>query len=122
LSHIVSIQTQIKDPAALAAACRRLGLAPPTQGKALIFSTEAEGLLVQLPDWRYPAVVDTSAGAIQFDTYGGRWGAQIELDKLLQAYAIEKTRLEARRSGHSLTELRLPDGSVKLTLQMGGAA
>ena len=107
------------NPAALAAACRRLGLGEPTSGTAELFSGRATGLIVQLPGWLYPAVVDTVKGEVAFDNYNGAWGAQSELDKLLQAYAVEKARIEARRAGHTLTEQALADGSIKLTIQVG---
>jgi hypothetical protein len=51
LSHIVQIQTEVGDPAAVHAACRRLGLPEPVHGSAQLFSGEATGLLVKLPDW-----------------------------------------------------------------------
>jgi hypothetical protein len=69
-----------------------------------------------------PVVVDTAAGAVRFDHYNGAWGNPVELDRLLQAYAVEKARLEARKAGHAITELPLPDGSIKLTIQVGGGA
>ena len=122
MSHIVTIQTEIRDPAALAAACRRLGLDPPEEGTARLFTSEASGLIVHLPGWRYPAVIDTQARQIHYDTYGGQWGEQAELDRLMQAYAVEKAKLEARRAGHTVTEQALADGSIKLTIQTGGAA
>ena len=122
MSHIVTIVTQVKDPAALAAACRRLGLAEPVAGKAKLFAGEADGLIVQLPGWTYPVVIDAATGRINYDTFNGAWGEQKELDKLLQAYAVEKSRIEARKAGHSLTEQLLADGSIKLTVQIGGAA
>ena len=37
-------------------------------------------------------------------------------------YAVEKARIEARRQGHSVTEQPLADGSIKLTIQVGGGA
>ena len=77
---------------------------------------------MHLPGWRYPAVVDAATGGVQYDNYNGAWGSQSELDKLLQAYACEKAKLEARRRGHAVTEQPLPDGSVRLTIQIGGAA
>ena len=54
------------------------------------------------------------------DTYGGVWGDQKELDKLLQAYAVCKAALEARKQGHSVTEQTLADGSIKLTIGVAG--
>ena len=34
MSHIVTVRTKVRDPVALTAACRRLGLAEPVEGKA----------------------------------------------------------------------------------------
>jgi hypothetical protein len=121
MSHIVTIKTQIRDPVALAAACRRLGLGEPVHRKARLFADHASGLIVHLPGWRYPVVVDTAAGAVRYDNYGGAWGAASKLDRLLQAYAVEKARIEARKAGRTVTEQALPDGSIKLTIQLGGA-
>jgi hypothetical protein len=120
MSHIVSIKTRLTDAAALCAACRRLGLSEPVAGSARLFSAEATGLLVKLPGWQFPAVVDTASGEVKFDNYNGAWGKPEELDKLLQGYAVEKARIEARRMGHSLTEQKLDNGSIKLTIQVGG--
>ncbi len=50
------------------------------------------------------------------------WGDQAQLDRLLQMYAVEKAKLEANRRGHTVTEQALADGSIKLTIQVGGAA
>ena len=35
MSHIVTIRTEVRDPAAVAAACRRLGLPEPVHGTAI---------------------------------------------------------------------------------------
>jgi hypothetical protein len=58
MSHVVTIQTKIHDPAAIAAACQRLNLAAPVQGTVRLYSGEATGLIVRLPGWQYPAVVE----------------------------------------------------------------
>jgi hypothetical protein len=122
MSHIVTIKTQIRDASALAAACRRLGLAEPTVGTAKLFASEASGQIVQLPGWTYPLVIDSATGQMHYDNYGGAWGEQSQLDRLLQAYAVEKAKLEARRQGHSVTEQPQLDGSIKLVIQVGGSA
>ena len=122
MSHIVTIETEIRDAAAAQAACARLKLPAPVAGSHELFSGTAEGLAVQLPGWQYPAVCNLSTGKVEFDNYGGRWGDQAELDRFLQAYAVEKAKLEARRKGHAVTEQSLADGSIKLTIQVGGAA
>ena len=108
--------------AAVRAACDRLKLPAPVQGKTKLFSGEVEGLAVQLPDWVYPVVCNTATGQVQYDNFNGRWGDQKHLDKFLQAYAAEKVKIESRRKGHVVTEQQLADGSIKLTIQVGGAA
>jgi len=122
VSHIVTVKTEVRDVVAVRAACRRLGLAEPTHGTVKLFSGEATGLAVQLPEWSYPVVCDAAKGQIHYDNFGGRWGAQTELDRFLQIYAVEKAKLEARRRGHSVAEQALPDGSIKLTIQVSGGA
>jgi hypothetical protein len=117
MSHVVQIQMRVHDPAALAAACRRLGLAEPIQGTTQLFSGEATGLLVQLSGWRYPAVIDTLTGTIKYDNYEGRWGEQTHLDRLLQMYAVEKAKLEARKKGFSVSEQANQDGSILIQIR-----
>ena len=48
------------------------------------------------------------------------WGDQQHLDHFLQAYAVERATLEARRQGHSVLEEALPEGFIKLTVSAGG--
>ena len=122
MSHIVTIRTEVRDAEAVRAACERLGLEQPVQGTARLFEGEASGLLVKLPGWTYPAVVDTATGQVRYDNYDGSWGDPKHLDAFLQAYAIEKAKIEARKRGHTVYEQPLPDGSIKLTIQVGGGS
>jgi hypothetical protein len=122
MSHIVVIESEVRDVEALRAACRRLGIAPPTYQTAKLFSGEATGHCIRLPDWRYPVVCDVSTGKVRYDNFNGRWGHPREFDRLKQAYATEKAKLEARRHGHTVTEQPLADGSIKLTILAGETA
>ena len=119
MSYVVMIQTKVHDPAAVVAACQRLNLPTPVQGKARLYSGEATGLIVHLPGWQYPAVIDTLTGTVRYDNYGGVWGDAQQLDRFLQAYATEKVRLEARRRGYQVSEHALQDGSIKLKIIEG---
>jgi len=47
------------------------------------------------------------------------WGDQVQLDRFLQAYAVEKAALEARKLGHTVSEQLLADGSIKLQIVEG---
>jgi hypothetical protein len=122
MSHIVTIHPRVTDPDAVAAACRRLNLAAPVQGTARIYRTSATGLIVQLPDWQFPIVLDTTSGVIHYDNFSGCWGEQRHLDRFLQAYAVERCRQEARKKGHQVSEQQMQDGSVKLQIVEGARA
>ena len=121
MSHIVSVKTEIRDAAAVRAACQRLRLPAPTEGNHRLFTSQATGLGVALPQWRYPIVCDLGTGQLHYDNFRGHWGDSARLDAFQQAYAVEKAKAEARRKGHQVTESQLADGSVKLTINVGGA-
>ena len=122
MSHIVSIKTEVRDAAAVRAACQRLQLPPPVQGTHRLFTSSATGLGVQLPKWRYPVVCHTDTGQLEFDNFRGHWGDPAKIDQFLQAYAVERAKAEARRRGHQVTEANLSDGFIKLTIQVNGGA
>ena len=122
MSHVVQITTEIRDEQAVRAACVRLQLAAPEHKTARLFSASATGLCVQLPGWTYPVVCNLATGQLQYDNFGGQWGEQSRLNSFLQAYAVEKSKIEARKRGHSVSETRLQDGSIRVTVRVGGAA
>lgn len=119
MSHIVQIKTEVRDLDALQSACRRLGLDAAVSGKHRVYAVDREGYAVRLPNWSFPVVCNLETGAVDFDNYNGSWGKQEELDKFLQAYAVEKAILEAQRMGYSLYETTLADGSIELNITMG---
>ena len=122
MSHVVEIKTEVRDEAAVQAACSRLHLPRATRGTFQLYSEKASGLGIELPHWKYPVVANTETGQVRFDNYEGRWGSREFLDQFLQAYATERVKIEARKKGHSVVEQRLDNGSIKLTVQVGGAA
>jgi len=122
LSHIVEIKTEIRDEAAVKAACVRLQVPTPEHKTVRLFNATATGLCVQLSGWSYPVVANLATGQLQYDNYNGHWGEQKHLNSFLQAYAVEKAKIEARKKGHSVSETKLEDGSIRVTVKVGGAA
>ncbi len=122
MSHIVEIKTEIRDEAGVKAACTRLAIPLPEHKTCKLFSATATGLAVQLPGWLYPVICNLQTGQVQYDNYNGHWGEQKHLNSFLQAYAVEKAKIEARRKGHTCSETRLEDGSIRVTVKVGGAA
>ena len=122
MSHVVEIRTEIRDEQAVKAACTRLQLPTPEHKTIRLFNATATGLCVQLPAWSYPVVANLATGQLQYDNYNGAWGDQKHLNAFLQGYAVEKAKLEARKKGHTVTETNLHDGSIRVTVRVGGAA
>jgi hypothetical protein len=119
LSHIVEIQTEIRDPAAIQAACRRLALPEPTYGETRLFSGAKTGWAVQLSGWLYPVVCDVAIGSIAFDNFDGAWGDPRRLAEFRQMYAAEKAKIEAHKQGHMAVEQPLADGYLKVSVYVG---
>lgn len=120
MSHIVQIQTQVKDIEAVKAACRRLSIAAPKIGTAHLFTGKRTGIIVELTGWHYPIVIEPDTGTIHFDHYEGEWGNPQELDRFKQAYAIAKATIEARKKGHTVRETRRTNGTVELEVLVKG--
>ncbi len=121
MCHTISINAEIRDAAVVRAACQRLGLPSPVQGKTKLGRTEVEGLAVQLPGWKYPVVFNTATGQRKLRNPSSKWGDQQHLDRFLQAYAVECIRADARRRGCIVTERQRSDGSITLTVQVRGS-
>ena len=119
MSHVVTIQTKVNDVQGISNACQRLNWPTPVEGSVQFLEEEASGLLVSLPQWVHPVVVEIKTGTLRFDNYQGLWGDQKHLDSFLQAYAVEKCRLEARKKGLGVREQLLQDGSIQLQILEG---
>ncbi len=117
MSHVVQIKTEIRDINAVRQACIRLQLEAPVQGTFELYNSTELGYGVNLRDWKYPVVCKLETGAIRYDNYNGRWGDPQRLDEFQQRYAVEKSKLEARRQGLTASEQALEDGSIKVTIQ-----
>ena len=125
MSHFATITTQIKDIAALTAACAELGLEVVANGKARGYGTaqlKAEHVI------RLKGPYDIAVNRQEDGTYGFTtdwWDGHVEKEvgkgygKLLQLYGVHKTMLEARRKGHGVQRKALADGSIKLVIGQG---
>ena len=80
-----------------------------------------ELIVVRRRPWRGLSRRELVTGRVRYDNFGGRWGDPARLSAFIQRYAVEKTRLEARRAGQTVIEQPLADGSIRLTLSMGAA-
>ncbi len=122
MSHFTTIATQIRDTAALKAACRELGL-------ELLDNTEARGYgrntrhgdqVIRLKGPYDIAVNRQPEGNYGLST--DWWGGHVEREvganfgRLLQLYGVHKARIEASRKGYTVRRETLKDGAIKLVI------
>ena len=119
MSHTTTISTKLKDEKAIADACKEMGLPIPVRGSAALFegSEKHEGLLVKLPGWTYPVIINTKTGEAKFDNYEGKWGEQKHLDKFKQLYAVHAATAACRRMGKTVSRTS-SNGKIYLTMNV----
>ncbi len=114
MSHIATIEIQIKDPEALAEACRDMGATITHNAEVTIYKTSVTGPAIQLPGWVYPVVLrDTE---LIYDNYEGQWGDIAQLKRLRQLYTTKATIRAARRMGRRVIAQEERNGRIRLTL------
>ena len=123
ISHTVTIKTEVRDAAAVKAACERLRTGrspcrakPAFQRRSRRACREAARLVVSgrcriSPPVNWPMTTSMATGAT-----GRNWIVCFKPTRLRNAAS------RARKKGHVVTESQLADGSIKLTVQVGGAA
>ncbi|MDP1711989.1 MAG: hypothetical protein Q8K86_05980 [Candidatus Nanopelagicaceae bacterium] len=116
MSHVATVQIELKDMEVLKAVCAKhkipLRIGPHTV--ELYSGHVACDASFKLPGWRYPVAV--VGKELKMDNFLGRWGQQKELDAVVQGYAVEKTTKQARSMGYSVSQQQKTDGTVQLTL------
>ncbi len=125
MSHISKIELEINDLGTLDQACRRMGLELiRSQRTFKWYGTEDSKCdhAIKVPGANYEIGV-TKAGnnyELQCDYYDPAIGQAIgqKGGLLKQAYAVERTRAEARRKGYSVIEQKSESG-VRLHVQVG---
>ncbi len=123
MSHYATITTQIRDIAALRAACNELGLTlienaeargyyseKPKHGEYVIRLKGPYDIAVnKQPDGNYGLTTDWYDGHVEREV-GAKFG------RLLQLYGVHKARIEAQRKGYSVRRQTLKDGAIKLVI------
>ena len=123
MSHIVKIELEVKDLSVLKTACKRLGL-EFLEGKTEFrwyVDTATCAHVIRVPGAEYEIGVQKlgSRYELQCDYFDPNIEQRIGKNGglLKQAYAIEKTRAEARRKGYTVIEQRT-DNAIRLHVRM----
>lgn len=114
MSHIATIEIQIKDPEALAEACHDMGATITHNTEVTIYKTIVSGTAIQIPGWIYPVVLRGTE--LIYDNYNGQWGSIAQLKRLRQLYTTKATIRAARRMGRRVIAQEERNGRIRLTL------
>ncbi len=124
MSHISKIELEVKDLATLKQACERLGLKMVRGQCTFKWYGQEEGRCdhaIRVPEAAYEiGVVKTGSGfELRCDYWDSAIGKAIgQAGGLLkQAYAIERTKTEARRKGYSVIE-KQTDSGIRLHIRV----
>jgi hypothetical protein len=122
MSHFTTIQTQVRDIAALRDACQELGLQVVEKADARGYAGNVlpgdyvvrlkgpyDIALNRQPDGTFGLTTDWWAGYVANEV-GPDYG------KLLQLYGVHKAMREARKKGLTARRQSLSDGRIKLTI------
>lgn len=116
MSHISKIELEVKDLAILGQACTQLGLQLAKGQKAYKwYGNEANcDHAIKVPDAAYEIGIKLMNGRYELhcDFYDANLEKAIGKNGglLKQAYAVAKTRIEARRKGYSVLEKQTETG------------
>ena len=116
MSHISKIELEVKDLAGLSQACTRLGLEFIRGRKQFRwYGKEAHcDHVIKVPGAEYEIGIIHSGGRYELncDFYDRNLekGIGNQGGRLKQAYAVEKTKIEARRKGYSVLERQTKTG------------
>jgi hypothetical protein len=123
MSHFTSIQTKVRDIAALRDACAELGFDVLENARARGYSANNvpgeyviklrgpyDIALNRQPDGTFAMTTDWWNGHVEKEVGTG-------FGKLMQLYAVHKASREARRKGYSVQRKAQQDGSIKLCIE-----
>ena len=123
MSHFVTIQTQIRDVAALEDACAELGVELLRDAEARGYANQTRhGDLVIGLHGPYDIAANRSDENDSYELTTDWWGGHVEKEvgpeygRLLQLYGVHKTIREAQKKRLRVTRRQESDGSIKLTL------
>ena len=126
MSHFVTIETQIRDVAALEEACTELGveLLRDTEARGYANQTRQGDLVIRLKG-PYDIAGNRPEGSKESKPYTlttDWWNGHVEKEvgpnfgRLLQLYGVHKTTREARRKRLRVTRHTETDGSIRISL------
>ena len=123
MSHTSTIKTNFRDAEAVTEAAEALGYTVEYGTARLFTGPELTGLVMRIPGWRYPVIINTETGTAKYDNYKGSWGSSEHLDAFKQRYAacVTKKELSKKFPTATLVEETTEDGRIVITASVGSA-
>ncbi len=122
MSHFTKIQTQIKDIAALKAACGELKL-DLVQDEVVRGYTKRDAAYVIKLNGAFDVGLELDAATQSWGLVYDKWNNYVHSElgtdcgKLIQRYAVCKVEMEARKKGLSVFRKYMDNGNIQVVLQ-----
>ena len=121
MSHVATVEVEIKDLKILEKVCKKLGHPVKIAAKGETITERLFGSQTRSGDaslkpqsFKYPIVVDSGKGEAYMDTYGGKRNCIDDWHQVQQGYSTELSVREMQNRGYVIQRKVLQDGSVEL--------
>ena len=119
MSHTTVLEVELTDEEVLKEALKRAGYVF-RKGKVKLYSTEHEGIAVELPGWHFPVVF--SNGKVYYDDYLAKPGSLKELERMLRRvkneYAAVLVERYAKKIGGAVVKRQRSEEEIVLELEV----
>lgn len=124
MSHTATVKTEFRNRAVVQRAAEALGLECEV-GEGLKYemyddSIATGDVILKLPGWNYPVVIDTKTGDAKYDNYNGAWGDIARLEEFMQEYTLQVAENEAQEfvlQGWNVSRQKQENGDIQLVIE-----
>ena len=123
MSHTATVKTELRSRQMIQRAAKAMKLECSVGDFTQTFyqGTPQKGdVLVKLPGWSYPVLINTKTAEVHFDNFNGIWGEAARLDDLIQEYSLLTAEDELQQfvlEGWTITRQKQPNGDVQLIIE-----
>lgn len=117
MSHIVTIQTELKNKESIQEVCKALNVQYLGQKTTKYYNTTKSGIAVQFRNWKYPVTIQEN-GSVYFDNYQGSWGNKKDLDAFINEYSLVETVGKLKKKNLRYEVQRLKNNEIKIEVMI----
>lgn len=118
MSHIQSVDTELRSAELLERSCEMLGHQYLGMGIHAVYNRDVRGLGFKLAGWVQPCVADVETGKVTLDNSQGNWGDMAVFNGLKQRYGVEAAKEAITKRHLPFREATLSDNRIVLEIDI----